>query len=136
MKFVVSLNAHQPNMWAYQEGFIEGDLKIYLHERLYFHDPYINVAEFGNQLGKWLNKVQQGLLEQMNYTSIDHDEVIMSFTYERADTWRIHSIWQEFESDKLISTENLVEGVKNYLVDLNHELHKIKYCIKMDKYLR
>jgi len=50
IKFLFNLNTEVPTgpaFYAYENGYIEGSLNIYLEEKLFFDDPYINVVEFG-----------------------------------------------------------------------------------------
>ncbi|WP_446673940.1 DUF7878 domain-containing protein [Paenibacillus sedimenti] len=42
---------------AYKHGYIEGTLDISMDGKLFFHDEYICLAEFGPQLGTWLKKI-------------------------------------------------------------------------------
>lgn len=125
-----------PEYTAYEHGFIEGSLDIYLNDKLFFSEPYVNLAELGIQLGEWLHKIESGLLENMNFETIDHDEIILSFNHEGYNNWSINSIWQEFVSHEFIATTDLVDSVKYYMIELNKELHKINYVINLDKYLQ
>ncbi|MFJ5763131.1 hypothetical protein ACIQAA_29250 [Neobacillus sp. NPDC093182] len=134
--FVLDKNVpNGPQYSAYEHGFIEGALNIYVDEKLFFDDPYINLAELGIQLGEWLHKIRSGLRENMDYDTIDHDEAIINFIYEDKDYWRIYSIWQEFETLKYITTTALVEAVTHYIQELNKELHEIDYVVTLDEFL-
>ncbi|MBV7509554.1 hypothetical protein KW850_30930 [Bacillus sp. sid0103] len=64
-------------------------------------EPFTNLAELGWKLGKWLQKIRSGVRENMDFDTIDLDEAIINFRYEGEDNWRIYSIWQEFETDKI-----------------------------------
>ncbi len=123
------------NYSAYELGYIEGTLNIYVDERLFFDEPYVNLAELGNQLGEWSQKIRSGLRGNMDYDSIDHDEAIFNFLYEGNEYWRIYSIWQKFETHKNITTTALVDAVTHFIQKLNKELHKIEYVVKLDKFL-
>ncbi|OZM58720.1 hypothetical protein CIB95_03890 [Lottiidibacillus patelloidae] len=125
-----------PEYTAYEYGFIEGSLDIYLNEKLFFSEPYVNLAELAIQIGEWLYSIENGLLEDLNLVTIDHDEVILSFKYKGDNNWGVNSIWQEFVSHELIATTVLVECVKYFISELNKELHKINYVVKLDKYLQ
>lgn len=120
---------------AYNHGYIEGMLDISLDERLFFHDDYICLAEFGLELGKWLSKIQNGFNESMHYETIDHDEVIMDFLYKGNKMWKIYSIWENFESNDYVTTNVLVDAVRHFLRDLNKSLHKIKYVVTLDEFI-
>ncbi|CRK84529.1 hypothetical protein [Neobacillus massiliamazoniensis] len=43
--FVLDKNVpNGPGYTAYENGFIEGALNIFVDEKLFFHDPYVNLA--------------------------------------------------------------------------------------------
>jgi hypothetical protein len=139
IKFLFELDKNIPTgpaYAAYEEGFIEGNLNIYVDDKLFFSEPYVNLAELGIQLGKWLKKTLNGFRENMGYDTIDHNEALINFFYEDRDGWRIYSIWQQFEINKQVNTTELVEAVLNYINNLNKELHEIDYVVKLDEYLK
>jgi hypothetical protein len=138
IKFSFVLNKEIPKngqLFAYNNGYIEGDLDIYLNEKMFFSEPHVNLVEFGIALGKWLKKINNGKKESLKYETIDHDEAIIDFFYEGDDHWRIFSIWQKFESESSYTTTPLVLTVKDYLANLNKELHEIDYVIKLDDFI-
>jgi hypothetical protein len=125
-----------PAYSVYELGFIEGDLNIYVDEKLFFCQSYVNLAELGIQLGEWLQKIHSGSRVNMDYDTIDHNEAIINFIYEGNDNWRIYSIWQEVEINKYITTSTLEEDVKYFIEELNKELHKINYVVTLDEFLQ
>ncbi|GGE58084.1 cytoplasmic protein [Priestia taiwanensis] len=126
----------EPTYTAYKNGFIEGELTIFVDDRVYFQKPSIKVAELGIYLGEWMEHVQYGQNVQMNYGTMDRKEVILDFTHEEDDKWSISSIWQEFVLDEHISTTTLLEGIKGYIQQLNEELRSIEYPVTFGQYLR
>lgn len=96
----------------------------------------MKVAELGIYLGQWMEQVQHGQKEQLNYETSDREEVILGFVYEEEDQWRVFSSWQQFELQERISTTTLVESVQRYLNELNKELRAIEYPVTFDQYLR
>jgi hypothetical protein len=120
---------------AYKLGYIEGTFNISLDEKLFFHDEYICLAEFGLQLGEWLSKIRSGFRDSMHYETIDHDEIIIDFLYDGDDHWKIYSIWQNFESHDSISTSALAKAVDLFLRELNKSLHEIDYMVTLDQFI-
>ncbi|MBJ8108408.1 cytoplasmic protein [Bacillus cereus group sp. N6] len=126
----------EPRYAAYANGFIEGDLTIHVGDRVLFQKSCMKVAELGIYLGQWMEQVQHGKNEQLNYETSDRKEVILGFVYEEEDQWRVASSWQQFELQERISTTVLVESVGRYLNELNKELRAIEYPVTFDQYLR
>ncbi|QIW21859.1 tubby C-terminal domain-like protein [Bacillus thuringiensis] len=125
-----------PKYDAYTKGFIEGDLTIRASDSVLFQKSCMKVAELGIYLGQWMEQVQHGQKEQLNYETSDREEVILGFLYEEEDQWRVSSSWQRFELQERISTTALVESVQRYLYELNKELRAIEYPVTFDQYLR
>ncbi|EJQ59775.1 tubby C-terminal domain-like protein [Bacillus mycoides] len=126
----------EPRYAAYTNGFIEGDLTIRVSDSVFFQKSCMKVAELGIYLGQWMEQVQHGQKEQLNYETSDREEVILGFVYEEEDQWRVFSSWQQFELQERISTTTLVESVQRYLYELNKELRAIEYPVTFDQYLR
>ncbi|HDR7640988.1 tubby C-terminal domain-like protein [Bacillus wiedmannii] len=126
----------EPRYDAYSKGFIEGDVTIRANDSVLFQKSCMKVAELGIYLGQWMEQVQHGQKEQLNYETSDREEVILGFFYEEEDQWRVSSSWQQFELQERISTTALVESVQRYLYELNKELRAIEYPVTFDQYLR
>ncbi len=56
----------------------------------------MKVAELGISLGQWMEKVQHGQNVHMNYETPVRDEIILSFSYEEDNQWRVSFSWQLF----------------------------------------
>ncbi|QWI17636.1 cytoplasmic protein [Bacillus wiedmannii] len=126
----------EPRYDAYSKGFIEGDVTILASDSVLFQKSCMKVAELGIYLGQWMEQVQHGQKEQLNYETSDREEIILGFFYEEEDQWRVSSSWQRFELQERISTTALVESVQRYLYELNKELRAIEYPVTFDQYLR
>ncbi|EPY7709377.1 tubby C-terminal domain-like protein [Bacillus pacificus] len=121
---------------AYSKGFIEGDVTIHASNSVFFQKSCVKVAELGIYLGQWMEQVQHGQNVHMNYETPDREEIILSFSYEEDNQWRVSSSWQQFELQESISTTTVVESVQRYLYELNKELRAIEYPVTFDQYLR
>ncbi|MGG0289428.1 cytoplasmic protein [Bacillus pacificus] len=126
----------EPRYDAYSKGFIEGDVTICASESVLFQKSRMKVAELGIYLGQWMEQVQHGQNVHMNYETPDRDEIILAFSYEEENQWRVSSSWQQFELQESISTTTLVKSVGRYLYELNKELRAIEYPVTFDQYLR
>ncbi|TNP07796.1 tubby C-terminal domain-like protein [Bacillus pacificus] len=126
----------EPRYDAYSKGYIEGDVTIRVGDSTLFQKSCMKVAELGIYLGQWMEQVQHGQNVHMNYETPDREEIILSFSYEEDNQWRVSSGWQQFELPESISTTTLVESVQRYLYELNKELRAIEYPVTFDQYLR
>ncbi|OOZ82859.1 cytoplasmic protein [Bacillus cereus] len=126
----------EPRYDAYSKGFIEGDVTIRVSDSVLFQKSRMKVAELGIYLGQWMEQVQHGQNVHMNYETPDREEIILSFSYEEDNQWRVSSSWQQFEVQECISTTSLVESVQRYLYELNKELRALEYPVTFDQYLR
>lgn len=126
----------EPRYDAYSKGFIEGDVTIHASNSVFFQKSCVKVAELGIYLGQWMEQVQHGQNVHMNYETPDREEIILSFSYEEDNQWRVSSSWQQFELQECFSTTTVVESVQRYLYELNKELRAIEYPVTFDQYLR
>lgn len=120
------------NRWAYDNGYIEGDMQIYVNDEVFF-DTVVNVVELAIQLGKWLEAIRHGHMRNFIHDTIDHDEPILNFTIQEKGV-QLYSIWQEFEVKELLPLEVLTNAVTSYLYTLNVKLHEINYVEKLDRF--
>lgn len=122
------------NIWAFENGYMEGGLQLYVHGEVFFGDPYINVVELAMQLGEWLEATRHGFMRDFVYESIDHEEPLLNFIVQE-DGVKLISNWQQFEVKELVPLEVLTNAVTRYLYELNGKLHDIDYVVKLDRFL-
>lgn len=136
MKFQFQLEgAHlNSNQWAYDNGYIEGDLQIYVNGAPFFQAQYVNVVELAIQLGKWLEAVIHGVVRDFAYESLDHDEKILNFTAQ-GEALRLSSPWQHIELTEPLPVKMVETAVKLYIIQLNEKLHEIDYVEKLDCFI-
>ncbi|GHV58203.1 hypothetical protein AGMMS49579_25260 [Spirochaetia bacterium] len=106
-------------------SLIEGDLKIYNNETLFFDEPYVNLLELSVQLYRWIhNNIKNNFV----YDCMDNEEPILIFTKTNNKYWLIDSIWKKGDT---FSIENrmLYNKIKNYIKTLDKQL-KRQYGIK------
>ena len=135
IKFLFQLEGEHlnQNRWAYEEGYIEGDMQITVNDDVFF-ESVVNVVELGIQLGRWEEAIRHGYVCDFDYESFKHEEPILNFTIHEGGV-KFSSIWQQFEVEELVPLEMLQEAVISYLYALNLNLHKLNYFEKLDRFL-
>ena len=121
------------NQWAYDEGYIEGDMQIYVNDEVFF-ETVVNVVELGIQIGRWAEAIRHGYMIDFAYDTINHDEPVLNFTVQK-DGVQLYSIWQQFDMQELVPLEMLTNAVTSYLYALNLNLHEMKYFEQLDRFL-
>ncbi|MER1998218.1 MAG: tetratricopeptide repeat protein [Lysinibacillus sp.] len=136
MKFQFQLEGEHLNssQWAYDNGYIEGDVQIYVYGTPFFQAQCLNVVELAIQLGIWLEDVRKGNVRDFAYDSLDHDELILLFTVKDG-ALRVLSPWQHFELTQLLTVKTVEVAVQLYLIQLNEQLHQIDYVEKLDRFI-
>lgn len=136
MKFQFQLEGEHlnSNQWAFDNGYIEGDLQLYINGALYVSDTYVNVLELAIQLGKWLQKVQNGAGCDFVYNTIDSDESPLQF-FVHEQGLLVRSPYEQFSVEPL-SFATVKKGVLDYLIHLHIALHRIGYEQRLDDLLK
>ena len=136
MKFQFQLEGEHlnSNQWAFENGYIKGDLQIYVNGAAFIDEPNMNVVELAVQLGRWLDSIRHDVMRDFVYKSFNHDEPILFFIIEQEGV-RISSSWQKFELVEAQPLDVVMDAVKMYLVHLNYKLHEINYIEKLDRYI-
>lgn len=135
MKFQFQLEgAHlNSNQWAFDNGYIEGDLQIYMDGQLYLTETYVNVVELATQLGKWLQLVANGDIRNFVYDSIDSDESLLQFLVQEQGM-KVQSPIESY-AQQILPTETIKKAVLGFLIELNIALDRIGYVYKLDAYI-
>lgn len=124
------LNSEQ---WAFANGYIEGDLQIYVEGQVYLTKASVNVVELANHLGKWLHTMSSGNISDFKYNLNNCDESLLHFFVQEKGI-KIQSHLESYEQPVLPS-ETLKNAVIRFLVALNVELHRTYNIGKLDQIL-
>lgn len=103
---------------------VDGEITITLGDSRFFWEPSFTLLEFGVALKRWRTK-NSDANKDFHFFTMEHDEregPILAFNKKSAGQWQLFSIWQEFEHEELIGTENLLEAVDQYLAELEDVL--------------
>lgn len=136
MRFQFQLEGEHLNssQWAYDNGYIEGDLQVYINDALFFNETCANVFELAIQLGKWLQKVENGGICDFVYDSIDSDESSLQF-FVHEQGLLVRSPYEAFSLEPL-SVEKVKRAVLDYAIDLQIELLRIDFEHRLDDCLK
>ncbi|MBP7260556.1 MAG: hypothetical protein KBB37_04650 [Bacteroidia bacterium] len=119
----------------YPTSYLEGILKIFVNQVIFFNQSGILLIEFAIFIDRWLKSIKNGEFIDLTYDTMDNDEPIFSLKYVKGDLYRIESIWQEAEVLELLSKEDIVVTFEKYLKNLEYEL-KLKTGIELNSILR
>lgn len=113
---------------------VGGELTIRVDSKPFFHEPYVALLEFGIALEEWLRNCRNKKMEDFAYETMLHDQPILEFRRETNGNWIIRSIWQLFESEETLSTDELLTAVDAFLKALKAELYD-SYGLKLEDYM-
>ncbi|UTA67287.1 hypothetical protein [Emticicia sp. 21SJ11W-3] len=119
----------------YPTAYLEGILKIYVKEVVFFNQSGILLIEFAIFISRWLNNVKTTEFVDFSFETMDNDESILSLNYVNKNLFRIYSIWQELEVKELLTKEEIVAEFEKYLESLENEL-KLKTEIDLSSVLK
>ena len=94
------------------------EIRIFIDDRLYFETPYFPIREFVKYALDW---EEQLFKKDFVYNTVDdYQNPLLAFhRWDRKDgkdRWKIQSVWQKFDCQKLFTQEE-VEAFVNEIVD-------------------
>lgn len=114
---------------------IEGELAIYVNDKLFFHDQYILLMELGISLTRWLDKVKSNIIENYHYETMDYnDGPILELINFQDTLWRIISEWQKFEASGCFELQVFVNAVDEFVSELQKQLLEL-YNVNLKDYV-
>jgi hypothetical protein len=116
----------------YSIAYLEGELKIFVNETLFFHQPGILLIEFAIFIDRWLMCIKREEFVDLSFETMDNDEPILSLSYKGVNHYKIYSVWQETEVSRLLETEEIVVAFEKYMRDLAIQL-KLQTGIELNK---
>ena len=99
---------------------LEGELKIFIDNKLFFNDPLFPVLEFFVAVDEWNNVTDK--TEDMIFNSIEtEDRPLLLFKYTKGH-YLIYSSWQLFISNTKISRDEISAEVEKLKDSINQQL--------------
>jgi len=102
----------------YPVAYLEGILKIFVYDKIFFDQSGILLIEFAISINKWLSNIKQGEIVDFIYLSMDNDEPILFINHVVDNNYKINSIWQEVEVSEFLIMEDMVIEFEKFLDDL------------------
>jgi hypothetical protein len=110
---------------------IEGELIIWVNNKLFFQEQYILLLELGIQLTKWMKNNKNGKVQDFKYETMDYSYgPILEFIKQKNNYWKIYSVWQKTEINEIIQFNELALTIENFLNKLKQQLYA-EYKINM-----
>lgn len=119
----------------YITAYIEGTLKIFIEDMLFFNQPGILLVEFAIFARKWLDNIHAGSKMNFIYETMDYDDPILLIKYVKDNYYRIDSIWKEAEVTTLLAEEEIISEFEKYLSNLS-DLLKIQLDVNLDTFIK
>ncbi|MCL2284909.1 MAG: hypothetical protein FWC32_00925 [Firmicutes bacterium] len=85
------------------------EFKIYINDRLFYHDKYFSPLEFCRYAIEWLER-DKGWLKRKNdfaYDTIETDDNPQIAFRIVEGGWKLESVWQEFVCDNIFSDDEV-----------------------------
>lgn len=130
MKILFSIKNQPISFWGpklYSE--IEGELSIFIDDKLIFNESGILLLEFAHYLARWLSALEKGDVRDFTYESMDYEDCpIIEFKY-RDGNWDMSSIWIDKQRTKYTVLHNtLIYAVRRFINELRDDLSG-KICL-------
>ncbi|WP_024772819.1 DUF7878 domain-containing protein [Aquimarina macrocephali] len=115
----------EENKKQYFVAYLEGTLRIFLKGKLFFDSTDLLIAELGVLLRRWVERIRIDQFTDFHYETMDSDESpILLFKYNGKEGFLIESVWQEFDEEKAMDKDELLEAVEDFLNRLDIELNQ------------
>jgi hypothetical protein len=102
---------------------IDGELKIWLNEQLYFDEPMVALVEFAAYLNQWLTQPSRaGQAVPLAYYTLDLDEqegALLRLVPINSTEYFIESVWAEFECKLPIRHSAVRAAAETFLQNLD-----------------
>ncbi len=92
----------------------EANLSIMYNNQLFFSER-VAIIEFYWYLVRWYRKLCVGCKDQFLYSTVEHMEPILTFTFHPQNYWKVDSTWSQCEKIALVQEETLCMEVAKLL---------------------
>ncbi len=104
----------------------EGQLSVFIEEKILFCLDEILIVELARTLGEWLQNYKFNIKEDFVYNSMDfEEEPVLAFLRTSESKFKIESALLDNQATELISENELIKASELFLQNLHDELLNI-----------
>lgn len=114
---------------------VEGNLTVYVNDKIFLNEENILLLELAIILNKWLRYIKNNEFRNFYYESMNYeDQPILEFAINKEKKYSVYSVWQEFKNDDFFDLIELVKAASNYITELKHALQQ-KFDLNISSFL-
>ncbi|WP_276133627.1 hypothetical protein [Polluticoccus soli] len=108
----------------YAAAFVEGELRIYIGNNLFFSENEILLLELANTIDAWLQNLNSDPTVPLIYETMDYDVPILTFEYVEGN-YLVDSPWKQTAETMLVTHADAVNALKSFSTSLRRQMRSL-----------